>query len=108
MEASCVIKAIVLYTLSILKKEEEALPLLKAICDALNRESWYSTQSIAWGLFSYMKFAEIVSGEKAGQATLSLTFNGEKSDQTLQQNKVLLKDLKVKAGTNTLAIVNTF
>jgi uncharacterized protein YfaS (alpha-2-macroglobulin family) len=100
-------KAIILYTLSILKKEEEALPLLKAVCDALNRESWYSTQSLAWGLLSYMKFAEIVPGEKAGQATLSLTFNNEKSDQTLQQNKVLLKALKVKAGTNTLAIVNT-
>ncbi len=63
-------KAIILYTLSILKKEEEALPLLKTICDELNTETWYSTQSIAWGLFSYMKFSELVPVDNTGQAKL--------------------------------------
>ncbi|MFZ0282829.1 MAG: hypothetical protein WAL29_14350, partial [Bacteroidales bacterium] len=100
-------KAIVLFTLSVLKKEEEALPLLKSVCDDLNRESWYSTQSIAWGLFSYMKFAEIVSTGTTGQATLKLTFNSELSDQTLQPKKVLIRDLKVRGGTNTLVVENT-
>jgi len=33
------------------QKEEEALPLLKAICDDLNTEIWYSTQSLAWDSF---------------------------------------------------------
>ena len=55
-------KAIILYTLTLLKNEEEALPLLKEICDKFNNESWYSTQSIAWGLFSYMKWAEMNHG----------------------------------------------
>jgi uncharacterized protein YfaS (alpha-2-macroglobulin family) len=41
-------KAIVLYTLSLLKNEEESLLLAREICDDLNKEGWYSTQSIAW------------------------------------------------------------
>ena len=51
-------KSIILYTLTLLKNEDQALPLLKEICDNLNSTSWYSTQSIAWGLFSYMKWIE--------------------------------------------------
>ncbi len=80
-------KAIVLYTLSVLKKEEEALPLLRTICDELNTESWYSTQSIAWGLFSYMKFAEMVPGQNNGHAKFNITFNGERSDQSVEPKK---------------------
>jgi len=100
-------RAIVLYTLSILKKEEEALPLLKAICDEMNQDEWYSTQSLAWGLISYMKFAELASGDAGAQATMNIIFNNERSDQTLQSGKVLLKDLKVKQGSNTLVVENT-
>jgi uncharacterized protein YfaS (alpha-2-macroglobulin family) len=99
-------KAIILYTLSILKKEEEALPLLKTICDDLNTESWYSTQSIAWGLFSYMKFTEMVPVDNTGQAKFNVTFNGERSEQTVEPKKVLIKDLKVKQGTNSLVAEN--
>jgi uncharacterized protein YfaS (alpha-2-macroglobulin family) len=99
-------KAIILYTLSILKKEEEALPLLKAICDDLNTESWYSTQSIAWGLFSYMKFSELVPMDNKSQAKFNITFNGERSEQTIEPRKVLIKGLKVKQGTNSIVAEN--
>jgi uncharacterized protein YfaS (alpha-2-macroglobulin family) len=100
-------KAIILYTLSILKKEEDALPLLKTICDDLNTENWYSTQSIAWGLFSYMKFAEMFPAGKAGQTKFNLTFNGERSEQTVEPGKVFIKDLKVKQGTNNITAENS-
>jgi uncharacterized protein YfaS (alpha-2-macroglobulin family) len=100
-------KAIILYTLSILKKEEEALPLLKTICDDLNTENWYSTQSLAWGLFSYMKFAEMVPPDNTGQAKFNLTFNGESSEQSVEPKKILARNLKVKKGTNTLIAENT-
>jgi uncharacterized protein YfaS (alpha-2-macroglobulin family) len=100
-------KAIILYTLSILKKEEEALPLLKAICDDLNTESWYSTQSIAWGLFSYMKFSEMVPPDNSGQAKFNITINGEKSEQSVEPKKILTRNLNVKKETNTLIAENT-
>ena len=99
-------KAIVLYTLSVLKKEEQALPLLRTICDELNTESWYSTQSIAWGLFAYMKFAEMVPGQNNGPAKFNITFNGERSDQSVEPKKVLIKNLKVKSGTNNVVAEN--
>jgi hypothetical protein len=54
-----------------------------------------------------MKFAELVSGDAGEQATMNINFNNERSDQSLQQGKLFLKDLKVKLGNNTLAVENT-
>ena len=100
-------KAIILFTLAILKKEEQALPLLKVICDNLSNDTWYSTQSIAWGLFAYMKFAEMLPGNKNGPFTFKLNLNGERSEATVQSKQVWSKDLKTVSGTNTLVIENT-
>jgi hypothetical protein len=100
-------RAIVLYTLSLLKKEEAALPLLKTICDDLNNDNWYSTQSLAWGLFSYMKYSDLVSGNKTGEAKIAVTYNGEKSELPIQEKKPFIKDLTVKKGENNLTLENT-
>lgn len=99
-------KAIILYTLSILKKEEEAIPLLRAICEELNTENWYSTQSIAWGLFAYMKFAESLPPDNTGQAKFNITLNGERSEQNVEPKIIVSGRLKVKQGTNTLIVEN--
>jgi uncharacterized protein YfaS (alpha-2-macroglobulin family) len=64
-------KAVILYTLTLLKKEEEALPLLKVICDNFNNNEWYSTQSIAWGLFSYMKWTQAMPGDISSESKIS-------------------------------------
>jgi uncharacterized protein YfaS (alpha-2-macroglobulin family) len=100
-------KAIILYTLTLLKNEEQALPLLKVICDNFNNENWYSTQSIAWGLFSYMKWTESVPGNKNGPSKIKITFNGSKSDQTIQSKQVWTKDLKQNKELNSLIVENT-
>jgi alpha-2-macroglobulin len=100
-------KAIILYTLSILKKQEEALPLLKAICDDLSTESWYSTQSVAWGLLSYMKFSEMVSPDNSGPAKFSITFNDARSEQSVEPKNILIRNLNLKNGTNRLVAENT-
>lgn len=100
-------KAIVLYTLSVLKKEEEALHVLKSVCDDLNNQNWLSTQSLAWGLFSSMKFTEMVPQGKSGQAKFTLSFNGESSDVSLPAKKIIVKDLKQKQGTNRMVVQNT-
>jgi uncharacterized protein YfaS (alpha-2-macroglobulin family) len=98
-------KAIVLYTLTILKNEEQAMPVLKEICDKFNSDAWYSTQSIAWGLFSYMKWAEMLPGDNNGPSKISVTLNGEKSDQTIVSKQAWSKDLKMN-NNNTLTVEN--
>jgi uncharacterized protein YfaS (alpha-2-macroglobulin family) len=98
-------KAIILFTLTLLKKEEEALPLLKDICERLNSTSWYSTQSMAWGLFSYMKWSEMVP-TKTESSKIKVNLNGEKSEQTVLARQLLTKDLKMKSVNNTLIVEN--
>lgn len=100
-------KAVILYTLSLLNKNEEAFPLLKEICDNFNNESWYSTQSVAWGLFSYMKWAGKMSGDKNTPAKIKVAVNEDRTDQTIQPGRIWSKDLKLKPGDNSLIIENT-
>ncbi len=76
-------KAIILYTLAILKDEEQALPVLKEICDKFNSDSWYSTQSVAWGLLAYMKWSEMLPPGNDGPAKVTMTLNGEKQNRQL-------------------------
>ena len=99
-------EAIVLYTLSLLKKQEEALPLLRSICSEFNTDKLYSTQSVAWGLLAYMKFAENVTPGNTENNELTLTVNGATSDEPVQPGKVLVKDLGIRGGDNTLVIEN--
>jgi hypothetical protein len=99
-------KAIILYTLTLLKNEEQALPLLKIICDNFNNETWYSTQSVAWGLLSYMKWTNSIPGDKNSPSKFKITFNGSKSDQTILSKQVWSKDLKQNNDNNSLVVEN--
>ena len=99
-------KAIILYTLALLKNEEQALPLLIEICEKFNNTEWYSTQSIAWGLLSYMKWTDMIPGDKNNQAKVSITLNGDKSDQTIISKQIRSSEIKMKNGNNTLSVVN--
>jgi len=86
--------SIILYTLATLKKEEEALPLLRQVCDELNSESWFSTQSVAWGLFAYMKYAELVSPNSTGDAAFQVTYNGQGYEEKALPGKLITRSLK--------------
>ena len=55
---------------------------------------------------SYMKFAEMVPGQNNGPAKFNITFNGERSEQSVEPKKVLIKNLKVKSGTNNVVAEN--
>jgi uncharacterized protein YfaS (alpha-2-macroglobulin family) len=100
-------KAIILYTLTLLKNEEQALVVLKEICDNISNESWYSTQSLAWGLFSYMKWVNMLPGDADSPAKVRISYNGEKSDQTIRQKLLWKKDLKMKDDVNSLSVENS-
>jgi hypothetical protein len=99
-------KAIILYTLTLLKNDAQALPLLKYICDNFSNETWYSTQSIAWGLFAYMKWTESLPGDVNAPTKLKVTFNGNKSEQTIKSKQVWTKDLKQNTDNNNLTVEN--
>jgi alpha-2-macroglobulin len=100
-------KAVILYTLSLLKNEEQALPLLKEMCDSFSNNDWYSTQSIAWGLISYAKWAEMIPGDKNTPLKIKITLNGEKSEQTILTKQLWTKDIKMKSGPNSIILENT-
>jgi uncharacterized protein YfaS (alpha-2-macroglobulin family) len=99
-------RAVILYTLTLLRNEEAALPVLKEICDELSNNSWYNTQSVSWGLFAYMKWAAMLPVNK-GQAKASLTLNGNKTENTIQSNKMVSEAIKLIKGTNRLTVENT-
>ena len=99
-------KSIILYTLTILKNSEQSLLLVKEICDALNKDSWYSTQSISWGLYSYMKWAETLPGDKNNPVNISVTMNGEKKNQSVGARQVWTDNLKMVPGSNSLVLEN--
>ncbi len=99
-------KAIVLYTLSLLKNEEQTLPLLKEICNDLNNSKWYSTQSVAWGLFSYMKSVKTTPGDNSDPAKIKVALNGEKYNQTILPKQIWSKDIKLTKGNNTVSVEN--
>ncbi|HQG78563.1 MAG TPA: MG2 domain-containing protein [Bacteroidales bacterium] len=99
-------RAVILYTLTLLKKDAEGLPLLRAICDELNTAGWFSTQSLSWGLFSYMKYSQLVSADKPGSAKISVSLNGEKSEISVPEKKIFVKELQVRNGPNRLVVEN--
>jgi hypothetical protein len=53
-----------------------------------------------------MKFAEMVPGNNTGPAKLNITFNGERTEQSVEPKKVFIKNLKMKAGTNNIVAEN--
>ncbi|MBK8883971.1 MAG: hypothetical protein IPN67_16795 [Bacteroidales bacterium] len=99
-------KAIILYTLTLLKNDEQAVTLVKDICDNFNQNSWYSTQSIAWGLFSYMKWIETLPGNQNNPAKIRINLNGDKSEQSVLSKQAWSKDLKMTDGNNSLIVEN--
>lgn len=100
-------RSIILYTLTILKYEEKAMLLLKDICDNINKDYWYSTQTLAWSLFSYMKFAEMNPGEKGSAAKVMISLNGEKTEVPVPSKQIAKKDLKISPAENALIVENT-
>ena len=98
--------AIILYTLTLMKNQEQALPLLTEICESLNQDTWYSTQSVAWGLFAYMKWAETLPVDKNKPLQLKINLNGESSGQTISARQVWKKELKMINGNNSLTVEN--
>jgi alpha-2-macroglobulin len=99
-------RSVVLYTLLLLKKNEEALPLLKEICDRFSSNEWMSTQTLSWGLLAYLKFTETMPESMNLPSEVSLTFNGRSSNHRIEPAKMLSQKLDIK-DKNSISVSNT-
>jgi len=97
-------QSIILYTLTTIGNTTEALELLKEIAASLSRDQWYSTQTTAWGLFSYMNFSKTMKGDNSKPIRVSLDFNG-KTEQLSSADGGIIRTLK-PAASNKLTIEN--
>ena len=97
-------RSIILYTLTTTGNTGEALELLKEIAAELSREQWYSTQTTAWALFSYMNFSRQVRGESDKPMKVSLDFNG-KTEKISSSEGAIMRTL-TPAAANKLVIEN--
>ncbi|MGQ1889451.1 MG2 domain-containing protein [Thermophagus sp. OGC60D27] len=89
-------KAILIYTLNLLNRKEEALPLVQETARALSSEHWYSTQTTAWSLMSVIAFAGNHTRESSLQFSYSIN-GGETisigSDKPLSQRDLLFNSV---------------
>jgi len=99
-------RAIILYTLILLKNDEQALPVLTDLCENFNKDLWYSTQSVAWGLFAYMKWIDMIPGDQNNPSKVSVNINGEKHEQTITSKKIWSKTVETKNANNSLSVEN--
>jgi uncharacterized protein YfaS (alpha-2-macroglobulin family) len=81
--------------------------LLKEICDELSGEGWYSTQSTAWGLFAYMKYAAAYGATAGSDVKFSMTVNGSKGEQRLSAGSVHNTAVVPFGSANNLMVENS-
>jgi uncharacterized protein YfaS (alpha-2-macroglobulin family) len=100
-------KAVILYTLAMLKNEDQSLPLLREICAGFQGDEWFNTQSVAWGLLAYFKWMEMFPVRDDGNSEVSITLNGKRSVKTIRSAEVTSSDLRMNEGKNSLVVENT-
>jgi len=97
-------QSIILYTLTTLGNNSEALGLLKEVASELSQDRWYSTQTTAWGLFAYMNYSRKMKGDNSKPLKISMEYNG-KSEKITAAEGAILRSFTPKP-TNTLLIEN--
>ncbi len=89
-------QAIVLETLSIMKRRNEAEQLVRTVASKLSQEEWLSTQTTAYALIAISRFSgnnadnkKIIAGGKAGLNTVNINSNSVISQTNIkwQNNK---------------------
>lgn len=77
--------AIILQTLCLMNKKQQAFAQLKKVSDVLSSKSWLSTQTTAFGLVSVAEFIKKFGGSSAMQALVNV--NGK--DVTIKGNSAI-------------------
>lgn len=97
-------QSIILYTLTVIGNTTEALEMLKVIAAELSHDQWYSTQTTAWGLFSYMNFSKAVKADNSKPVKVTFDFNG-KTEKLSSEEGAIMRNL-TPAASNKLVIEN--
>jgi hypothetical protein len=96
-------EALILETMCILNMRDEAAGLLQNICKKMASQSWYSTQSTAYALLAYTRYA----GDVTDKSTKgSITLNGSASNFSSSKAITTVKLDKAKMSGNALKIKN--
>lgn len=95
-------QAMILETLTLMERTEDANKLLLSVANGLNNENWYSTQTTAYALLAIAKAA----GNVSGNMTFAYTLNGNKQEVESEHylHQILLDNPN---RDNTLAISNS-
>ncbi len=97
-------QSIILYTLTQMGNTGEALELLKEVATAMSRDSWYSTQTTAWGLFAYMNYAKKMKSDASKPLKATLEFNGNR-EKLSTDGGAIMKNF-TPGATNRLVVEN--
>ncbi|MGI6306106.1 MAG: alpha-2-macroglobulin family protein [Bacteroidales bacterium] len=97
-------QSIILYTLTQMNNKDESLRLLKEVAGAMSRDSWYSTQTTAWGLFAYMNYAKKMKSDGSKPLKATLEFNGNREKLTAAGGAILKSF--TPAASNRLVVEN--
>ena len=96
-------KEIIAYAMTLIGNNTEAMTLMKEIAERFNSEEWFSTQTTAWGLFTYTTMLKKMGGEN-GSAKVNYSLNGNSEEIALSGG--VIKEFTPNNG-DKLAISNT-
>jgi len=100
-------KAMILETLTLLKKKKEAKVILDEISDKISSSRWYSTQTTAYSLLAVAKFVGI-TGSADKNISFEYTLNSSSSKTVSAQIPFYQFDLGIKAkNKGTVKFKNT-
>jgi len=97
-------QSIILYTLTQMGNTGESIELLKDVAEALSHDTWYSTQTTAWGLFAYMNYAKMMKSDASKPLKATLEFNGNR-EKLSTDGGAIMKNF-TPAASNRLVVEN--
>jgi len=96
-------QAMVLETLTIMKRKTEAEALVKTVAADLSRESWYSTQTTAYALIAVAKFG----GSNKGSQKIVASVNAGGQQVNVNSNSVVSQTaIKWQSGKANVQLTN--
>ncbi len=98
-------EAMILETMVLLNRRNEAIPLMKKISAALSAQRWMSTQETSYCLIAMSKFAG--TNGTSSQMKYQYVLNGTSSETIITKLPVSQVDMKVKGdGGGKLKVIN--
>lgn len=95
-------EAMILETLALMGRTEEAFKQAQLVSKNLSNESYFSTQSTAYSLLAMGKLAEKTSGS----IDYSWTLNGKKQDDVKSTKAIYQVELSKKPAEGTISLTN--